>query len=104
LKAQVDEVGPSRSCQRIEAASFSFLWTARNWAAHHANFLGLPVDLRIVFLEPGVTEDDMLLPESGYSELDALGVPFVVDHHIDYASDAARLVQTAVHVENQDGL
>jgi hypothetical protein len=33
-----------------------------------------------------------------------LGMSFVVDHHIDYAGDAAYLVWGAVHVENQDGL
>jgi hypothetical protein len=46
----------------------------------------------------------MRISEMGYGELDALGVPFLVDHHIDYAGDAARLVQAAVHVENLDGL
>jgi hypothetical protein len=68
------------------------------------NFLGLPVDLRIVFLEPGVTEDDMLLPEPGYGELDMLRVPFVVDHHIDYTSNASCLVRAAIHIENRDRL
>jgi hypothetical protein len=57
-----------------------------------------------MFLEPGVTEDEVLLPESGYGELDTLGVPLVVDHHIDYTGDATRLVWAAVHVENWDGL
>ena len=57
-----------------------------------------------MFLEPGVTEDDVLFPEPSHGELDMLGVPFVVDHHIDYAGDAARLVRAAVHVENRDGL
>jgi hypothetical protein len=71
---------------------------------HHANLPGFPVDLPIVFLEPGVTEDDVLLPEPGYSELDALGVPLVVDHHIDYAGDAACLVWAAIQVEDRDGL
>jgi hypothetical protein len=46
----------------------------------------------------------VLLPEPGYGELDALGVPLVVDHHIDYASDAASLVRAAIHIENWDGL
>jgi hypothetical protein len=46
----------------------------------------------------------MLLPEPGYGKLDVLGMPLVVDHHIDYTSDATRLVRAAVHIENQDGL
>jgi hypothetical protein len=41
----------------------------------HVNLLGFPVDLWIVFLEPGVTEDDVLLPKPGYGKLNALGVP-----------------------------
>jgi hypothetical protein len=57
-----------------------------------------------MFLEPGVTEDDVLFPEPSYGKLDTLRVPLVVDHHIDYASDAARLLRAAVHVENWDGL
>jgi hypothetical protein len=57
-----------------------------------------------VFLEPGVTEDDVLLPEPGDGKLDALSVPFVVDHHINYAGDATHLVWAAIHVENRDGL
>jgi hypothetical protein len=57
-----------------------------------------------VFLEPGVTKDDVLLPKPGYSELDVFGVPLVVDHHIDYAGDATRLVWAAIHVEDWDGL
>jgi hypothetical protein len=56
------------------------------------SLLGFPVDLWIVFLEPGVTEDDVLLPKPSYSELDTLGVPFVVNHHINYTGDTARLV------------
>jgi hypothetical protein len=46
----------------------------------------------------------MLLPDSGYSELDTLGVALVVDHHIDYTGDATRLVRAAVHIEHWDGL
>jgi hypothetical protein len=57
-----------------------------------------------VFLEPGVTEDDVLLPEPGYGKLDTLGVSLVIDHHIDYTGDAARLVRAAVHIENWDRL
>jgi hypothetical protein len=57
-----------------------------------------------VFLEPGVTKDDVLLPEPSDSELDSLSLPFVVDHHIDYAGDATHLVWTAIHVEDWDGL
>jgi hypothetical protein len=68
-----------------------------------ADFLGLPVDLQFVFLEPGVTEDDMLLVEPHHSELDALRMSLVV-HHIDYTRDAARLVCDAVHIENQNRL
>jgi hypothetical protein len=57
-----------------------------------------------VFLEPGVTKDDVLLPEPGNGELDVLSVPLVVDHHINYAGDATCLVQAAIHVEDWDGL
>jgi hypothetical protein len=46
----------------------------------------------------------MLLSEPGDGELDALSMPFVVEHHIDYADDAARLVRAAIYVEDGDGL
>jgi hypothetical protein len=53
-----------------------------------------------MFLEPGVTEDDVLLPELGYGELDVLGMPLVVDHHINYTGDATCLVLAAIHIED----
>jgi hypothetical protein len=68
------------------------------------NLHGFPVDFWIVFLEPGVTGDDVLFSKPSDGELDVFGVPFVVDHHINYASDAAHLVRAAIHVENRDGL
>jgi hypothetical protein len=77
---------------------------ASGLAAHHANFLGFPVDLWIVFLEPGVTEDDVLLTEPSHGELDMLGMSLAVDHHIDYAGHAAHLGWGAIHIENWDGL
>jgi hypothetical protein len=89
---------PSDSSQLVPAGAASVR------AARHANLLGLPVDLRIVFLELGVTKDDVLLPKPGDGKLDALGTPFVVNHHINYTGDAARLVWAAVHIENRDGL
>jgi len=61
-------------------------------------FSGLPIDLRVVVLEPGITEDHVLLSEAGDSEERPFGVGFVAEDYVYNFGDLACLVGGAVHV------
>jgi len=75
------------------AASF----TARR-ASVHLYFSGLPIDLWVVVLEPGITEDHVLLPEAGDSEERSFGVGFVAEDYVYNFGDPACFVGGAVHI------
>jgi len=80
------------------AASF----TARR-ASVHLYFSSLPIDLRVVVLEPGITEDHVLLPEAGDSEERSFGVGFVTEDYVYNFRDLACFVGGAVHVVHRYG-
>ena len=69
----------------------------------HLYFSGLPIDLWVVVLEPGITEDHILLPEAGDSEERPFRVGFVMENHIYYFRDLTCLVGKAVHIVHQYG-
>jgi len=48
----------------------------------HLYFSSLPIDLRVVVLEPGITEDHVLPSEAGDSEEHPFGVGFVIENHV----------------------
>jgi len=75
------------------AASF----TSRR-APVHLYFSGLPIDLRVVVLEPGIPEDHVLLFEAGDSEERPFGVDFVTEDYVYNFGDLACLVRGTVHV------
>jgi len=64
----------------------------------HLYFSGLPIDLRVVVLEPGITEDHVLLSEAGDSEECPFGVGFVAEDYVYNFRDLVCLVGGAVHV------
>ena len=68
---------PRRLFLLYHAASF----TARR-ASVHLYFSSLPIDLRVVVLEPGITEDHVLPSEAGDSEEHPFGVGFVIENHV----------------------
>jgi len=80
------------------AASF----TARR-ASVHLYFSSLPIDLRVVVLEPGITKDHVLLPEAGDSEERSFGVGFVAEDYIYNFGDPACFIGGAVHVVHRYG-
>jgi len=59
------------------AASFTLRGTSV-----HLHFSGLPIDLRVVVFEPGITEDHALSSEAGDSEERPFGVGFVMENHV----------------------
>jgi len=63
----------------------------------------LPIDLRIVVLEQGITEDHVLLSKAGDSEERPSGVGFVIENYVHNFGDLACLVGGAIHVVHQYG-
>jgi len=80
------------------AASF----TSRR-ASVHLYFSGLPIDLRVVVLEPGITEDHVLLSEVGDSKERPFGVGFVAKDYVYNFRDLACLVGGTVHIIHRYG-
>jgi len=72
-------------------------------ASVHLHFSGLPIDFRVVVLEPGVTEDHVLLSEAGDSEERPFGVGFVAEDYVYNFGDLACLVGGTVHVVHRYG-
>jgi len=72
-------------------------------ASVHLYFSGLPIDLRVVVFEPGITEDHVLLSEAGDSEERPFGVGFVAKDYVYNFRDLACLVRGTVHVVHRYG-
>jgi len=64
----------------------------------------LPIDFQVVVLEPGVTEDHVLLSEAGDSEECSFGVGFVAEDYVYNFGDLACLVGGTVHVVHRYGV
>jgi len=67
-------------------------------ASVHLYFSGLPIDLRVVVLEPGITEDHILLPKAGDSEERSFGVGFVAEDYVYNFGDSACFVGGTVYI------
>jgi len=80
------------------AASF-----ASRGTSVHLHFSGLPIDLRVVVFEPGITEDHALSSKAGDSEERPFGVSFVTENHVYHFRDLTCLVGGAVYVVHQYG-
>jgi len=69
----------------------------------YLHFSGLLIDLWIMVLEPGVTEDHALLPEVGDGEEHPFGVGFIMEDHVYHFRDLSGFIRGTVHVEHQYG-
>jgi len=69
----------------------------------HLHFSSLPINLQVVVLEPGITEDHVLPSEAGDSEECPFRVGFVMENHIYHFRDLTCLVGGAVHIVHQYG-
>jgi len=67
------------------------------------HFFSLPIDLRVVVLEPGITEDHVLSSEAGDSEEHPFRVGFVMENHVYHFRDLTCLIGGAVHIVHQYG-
>jgi len=72
-------------------------------ASVHLYFSGLPIDLWVVVLEPGITKDHVLLSMAGDSEEHPFGVGFVAEDYIYNFGDLTCLIGGTVHVVHQYG-
>jgi len=80
------------------AASFALRRTSV-----HLHFSGLPIDLRVVVLEPDITKDHALSSEAGDSEERPFRVGFVTENHVYHFRDLTCLVGGAIHVVHRYG-
>jgi len=72
-------------------------------ASVHLHFSGLPIDLWVVVLEPGITEDHVLPSEAGDSKKRPFGVGFVTEDYVYYFRDLTCLIGGTVHVVHRYG-
>jgi len=63
----------------------------------------LPIDLWVVVLEPGITEDHVLLSKARDSEKCPFGVGFVTENYVYNFRDLACLIGGAIHVVHRYG-
>jgi len=87
-----------RSFLSYRVASF----TSRG-APIHLHFSGLPIDLQIIVLEPGVAKDHALLPEVRDGKERPFGMGLIMEDYIHYFGDLSCFVRGAVHVEHRYG-
>ena len=78
------------------AASF----TSRG-ASIHLHFSSLPIDLRIMVLEPDVAEDHALLPEVRDGEERPFRVGLITENYIYHFRDLSCFVRGAVYIEHR---
>jgi len=69
----------------------------------HLHFSSLPIDLWVVVLEPGITEDYVLPSEAGDSKERPFRVGFVTKNHVYHFRDLTCLVGRAVHIVHRYG-
>jgi len=69
----------------------------------HLHFSGLPIDLQIIVLEPGVAKDHALLPEVRDGKERPFGMGLIMEDYIHYFGDLSCFVRGAVHVEHRYG-
>ena len=67
------------------------------------HFSGLPIDLQVVVLEPGITEDHVLPSKAGDSEEYPFGVGFVMENYVYHFRDLTCLVRGAVYIVHRYG-
>jgi len=83
-----------RSFLSYHATSFTL-----RGAPIHLHFSGLPIDLQIMVLEPGVAEDHALLPKVRDGEKYPFGVGLIAEDHVYHFRDLSGFVRGTVHVE-----
>jgi len=76
---------------------------ASRGASVHLYLSGLPIDLWVVVLEPGIAKDHALLSEAGDGEEYPFGVGFVIEDYIYHFRDLACFVGGTIHIVHRYG-
>jgi hypothetical protein len=97
------------SFQSADLAFFSYFITAARaatcGAAGHFNFARCPVYLRVVLLEPRISEDEFLLPQPRDCEQGAFRVILVSQDEVDGFRDVTSLpIRGAINIPYWDGM
>jgi len=69
----------------------------------HLHFSGLPIDLWVVVLKPGITEDYVLPSKARDSKKRPFRVGFVTENYVYHFRDLTYLIEGAIHVVHQYG-
>src|SRR3978361_890977 len=101
-----------RTCTALQKASYFYLLLvspggsfladfraageALVWAATHFDFLGLPVNLWIVFLKPSEAQYDILFPRIGDCNGSPFGVVVVAQYCVYNFSDRAGVISGTI--------
>jgi len=101
--ADIEGSGLHPLLQRLFLLYYTESFTSRR-ASVHLYFSSLPIDLRVVVLEPGITEDHVLLSEARDSKERPFRVDFVVEDYVYNFGDLACLVRGTVHIVHQYGV
>src|SRR6202795_620956 len=72
-------------------------------APGHLHSACLPVYLRVVFLEPGIAQNNTLLTQLCYGEQGAFGMSVVPEGDIRNLGYSSRLIWGSVDIKNRDG-
>ena len=73
------------------------------WALTHHYFPSLPVNLRVMLLEPSKPEDDVLFPEVSDCKGRAFHMSIILENHVYNFCDRTCLVTSSVNIEDWDG-
>jgi len=69
----------------------------------HLHFSSLPIDLWVMVLEPGITEDHALSSKARDNKERPFGVGFVMENYIYHFRDLTCLVGGAIHIVHRYG-
>jgi len=70
----------------------------------HLDSSGMKVDLWVVLVEPGHSEDHALLSKLGDCQQDVFGVAFISYDHVDHLVDASSFIQCSIYIVNRNWL
>ena len=94
----VDSSGLHFLLQCLFLSHYMASFTLRE-ASVHLHFSGLPIDLRIMVLEPDVAEDHALLPEVRDSKEHPFRVGLIMENYVYHFEDLPCFVREAIYVE-----
>jgi hypothetical protein len=81
---------------------FSTAHTALRWTAGHLDFSGLPVDFRIMFTKPRVSENELLFSKVRDCKKSPFGMGFVLEYEIHNFYYSSIFIRSTINIEDRD--